>query len=107
MVYALSEDSVVTRFLRKLTNWLDSGRVRSSSRRCRCRTGRSRGGRTTWENIVTACSPCNLRKGGRTPDEAGVPLGTEPYRPRWMPPTRTALGVEDIPHPWRDWLPRA
>jgi 5-methylcytosine-specific restriction endonuclease McrA len=31
---------------------------------------RSRGGRTSWENIVTACAPCNLSKGGRTPKEA-------------------------------------
>ena len=28
---------------------------------------RSRGGQTTWENVVAACSPCNLRKGGRMP----------------------------------------
>ncbi|MDD3799995.1 MAG: HNH endonuclease, partial [Novosphingobium sp.] len=28
------------------------------------------GGRTTWENVTTACSPCNLRKGGRTPAQA-------------------------------------
>lgn len=33
---------------------------------------RSRGGRTTWENIVTACAPCNLTKGGRTPREASM-----------------------------------
>ena len=33
---------------------------------------RSRGGRTTWENIVTACAPCNLTKGGRTPRERGI-----------------------------------
>ncbi len=33
---------------------------------------RSRGGRTSWTNIVTACAPCNLRKGGRTPREAGM-----------------------------------
>ena len=31
---------------------------------------RSRGGQTTWENVVAACSPCNLRKGGKMPDEA-------------------------------------
>ncbi len=38
---------------------------------------RSRGGRTSWENIVTACAPCNLAKGGRTPQEAGMrPLMT-------------------------------
>lgn len=35
---------------------------------------RSHGGRTTWENVVTACSPCNLRKGGRTPEQAKMPL---------------------------------
>ena len=35
---------------------------------------RSRGGRTTWQNIVAACGPCNLKKGGRTPQQAGMPL---------------------------------
>mgnify|MGYP002279645775 CR=1 FL=1 len=33
---------------------------------------RSRGGRTTWENVVTACAPCNLSKGHRMPGESGV-----------------------------------
>ena len=42
---------------------------------------RSGGGRTTWENIVAACSPCNLRKGGRTPQQAGMPLRNAPHRP--------------------------
>ncbi len=42
---------------------------------------RSRGGRTTWENIVTACAPCNLAKGGRTPREAGVTPNRAPRRP--------------------------
>jgi 5-methylcytosine-specific restriction endonuclease McrA len=65
---------------------------------------RHRGGPTSWENIVTACSPCNLRKGGRTPEEAGMQLGSTPHRPRWMPPTKTALGLEEVPKPWRDWL---
>ncbi len=31
---------------------------------------RAQGGRTTWENVATACAPCNLRKGGRTPHQA-------------------------------------
>ncbi|KAK0330808.1 hypothetical protein LTR94_031378, partial [Friedmanniomyces endolithicus] len=35
---------------------------------------RSRGGRTTWQNIVAACGPCNLKKGGRTPGQAHMPL---------------------------------
>ncbi|HEY0053599.1 MAG TPA: HNH endonuclease [Caulobacteraceae bacterium] len=42
---------------------------------------RSKGGRSTWENIVAACSPCNLRKGGRTPREAGMHLHRTPTRP--------------------------
>ena len=42
---------------------------------------RSRGGRTTWENIVTACAPCNLSKGGRTPKEAGMIPRRLPRRP--------------------------
>lgn len=33
----------------------------------------SRGGRTTWENVVTACKKCNRKKGGRTPKEAQMP----------------------------------
>ena len=35
---------------------------------------RSRGGSTSWENVVCSCIPCNLRKGGRTPEEAGMRL---------------------------------
>lgn len=42
---------------------------------------RSRGGRTTWENIVTACSPCNLAKGGRTAREAHMQPFHYPARP--------------------------
>lgn len=42
---------------------------------------RSRGGQTSWENIVTACSPCNMRKGGRTPQSANMPLRFKPHRP--------------------------
>ncbi len=44
-------------------------------------TPRSRGGRTTWENIVTACAPCNLAKGGRTPREAAMQPRHHPRRP--------------------------
>lgn len=44
---------------------------------------KSRGGPTNWENIVTSCIPCNLRKGNRTPEEAGLPLLVRPQRPKW------------------------
>ena len=41
---------------------------------------RAQGGRTTWENVATACAPCNLRKGGRTPLQAGMRCGRSPIR---------------------------
>jgi 5-methylcytosine-specific restriction endonuclease McrA len=46
---------------------------------------RSRGGRATWENIVCACVRCNVRKGGRTPREAGMKLVRDPVEPRTSP----------------------
>ncbi|MHB9155788.1 MAG: HNH endonuclease [Endomicrobiales bacterium] len=44
---------------------------------------RSRGGRTGWDNIVTACIPCNYRKGNKLPDEAGMALLIKPSKPKW------------------------
>ncbi|MFW6051302.1 MAG: HNH endonuclease [Myxococcota bacterium] len=44
---------------------------------------RSRGGRSTWENLVTSCRICNLRKGRATPEEAGMALRRLPARPSW------------------------
>jgi 5-methylcytosine-specific restriction endonuclease McrA len=42
---------------------------------------RSRGGTDSWENVATACLPCNVRKANRTPREAAMPLLREPRRP--------------------------
>ena len=44
----------------------------------------SRGGGNTWENVVTSCSPCNNRKGGRLPEEAGLSLSTRPREPNYV-----------------------
>jgi 5-methylcytosine-specific restriction endonuclease McrA len=67
---------------------------------------RSRGGRTTWENIVTACAPCNLRKGGRTPREAGMHPGKHAKRPTMY--ELQDLGRRFPPHylheSWLDYL---
>jgi 5-methylcytosine-specific restriction endonuclease McrA len=41
-----------------------------------------RGGEHNWQNIVSACIPCNRRKAGRTPEEAGMPLLHQPRPPR-------------------------
>ena len=39
------------------------------------------GGTTTWQNIVAACSKCNLKKGGRLPKEAGMMPRVKPFQP--------------------------
>jgi len=44
---------------------------------------KSRGGKTDWANIVTACIPCNLRKADKLPHEAGMHLLLKPSKPKW------------------------
>ncbi len=67
---------------------------------------RSKGGRTSWTNIVAACSPCNLRKGGRTPREADMFPARKPERPTM--PQLQAMGRRFPPHhlhqTWMDYL---
>jgi 5-methylcytosine-specific restriction endonuclease McrA len=46
---------------------------------------RSRGGDTSWENVVCACVNCNVRKGGRTPQEAHMKLIRPPIKPKRSP----------------------
>ncbi len=43
---------------------------------------RSRGGEHTWENVVSACIPCNRHKAGKTPEQAGMRLLNHPSPPR-------------------------
>ncbi len=44
----------------------------------------SRGGENHWTNVVTACSPCNNRKGNLTPEEARMPLLSDPGEPNYV-----------------------
>ncbi len=46
---------------------------------------RSQGGLSRWENVVCSCHACNRRKGGCTPDQAGMRLLRPPRRPEWTP----------------------
>src|SRR5215218_2582735 len=62
---------------------------------------RSQGGKTSWENVVCSCVPCNLRKGGRTPEQARMRLLKKPVRPRWTPLFRGAAKRVT----YREWLP--
>lgn len=45
---------------------------------------RSRGGTKSWDNLVAACQPCNRRKGGRRPEEAGMRLLAPPAPPKYL-----------------------
>jgi len=66
----------------------------------------SKGGATSWENIVTCCQVCNTRKGARTPREAKMRLLKSPRRPNWSAKLCLRL-KEDDPIEWYDWIPGA
>lgn len=67
---------------------------------------RTYGGRTTWENVTTACAPCNLRKGGRTPHEATMYPAIKPYRPtsRQLVENGRRFPPNYLHASWRDYL---
>jgi 5-methylcytosine-specific restriction endonuclease McrA len=66
---------------------------------------RSQGGRREWNNIVTSCVPCNQRKGGRTPEKAGMTLLAHPVRPERMPDHLMTIQYQPgMPEQWRRWL---
>lgn len=58
----------------------------------------SRGGRTSWENLATACKSCNSKKGDRTPEEANMTLKHKPFKPSFIVFLRSFSGIHE------DWL---
>ncbi len=62
---------------------------------------RTAGGLTTWQNVVCACLECNRRKGGRTPEQAGMRLRKPPRRPSWTPFIARNLTAAR----YREWQP--
>ena len=60
----------------------------------------SRGGENTWENVVTACSPCNNRKGDRLPREAGMRLRDTPGEPNYVHLVWAVRRVTPIQEKW-------
>ena len=64
---------------------------------------RDRGGRTSWENIVTCAREVNTQKGNRLPHEAGLRLVCKPERPRWRPFVSIAAGSR-IDRSWSNFL---
>ncbi len=65
---------------------------------------RRQGGQTVWENIVAACYPCNDRKGGRTPEQAGMVLLRKPARPHALPLHSITLDPNAVPSVWLPYL---
>jgi 5-methylcytosine-specific restriction endonuclease McrA len=64
---------------------------------------KSRGGDSVWENVVTACAPCNLRKGDRLPEEASMTLRRAPRPPAPVLFIRLAA-PSGLPTSWRQYL---
>jgi 5-methylcytosine-specific restriction endonuclease McrA len=63
---------------------------------------RSKGGTSTWENIVASCAPCNRRKGDSLPRQAGMRLSRAPRTP--SPHVFIQVASPTIPHAWRQYL---
>jgi 5-methylcytosine-specific restriction endonuclease McrA len=63
---------------------------------------RAQGGKTCWENIVTACKGCNETKANRTPVQAKMRLLSKPHRPSWVPIFSIRVGSR-IPSQWETY----
>lgn len=63
---------------------------------------KSRGGEESWENLITACRPCNSIKGDRTPAEAGMNLLQKPFRPTHIMMIRQH--VPPVAEAWKPYL---
>jgi 5-methylcytosine-specific restriction endonuclease McrA len=63
---------------------------------------RSRGGDSVWENVVTSCGPCNMRKGNRLLDEAQMRLRVVPRAP--TPALFVTLSAARVPDGWEPYL---
>ena len=63
---------------------------------------RSRGGGSSWDNVVTSCAPCNLRKGNRLPHEIDMHPRTAPRPPR--PDVFISVAAPRQPNAWLPYL---
>jgi 5-methylcytosine-specific restriction endonuclease McrA len=66
---------------------------------------RSKGGMSSWDNIVASCAPCNRRKGDALPNHAGMSLRRKPRSP--SPAIFIHVASPTIPSAWRQYLPEA
>ena len=61
---------------------------------------RSRGGGSSWKNLITACKSCNAKKGDETPEEAYMPLLNKPFKPSYLMFLRDFGGFK-----YEEWKP--
>ena len=67
---------------------------------------RYRGGEHTWENVVSACVPCNRRKAGRTPEQAGMKLIHQPSLPKGNISFYIPYHYLQTQNEWQKYLPQ-
>jgi 5-methylcytosine-specific restriction endonuclease McrA len=67
---------------------------------------KSQGGRSSWDNIVCCCVKCNVKKGGRTPEQAHMHLITKPVKPKRSPVINIRLADERYSS-WKQFLDTA
>ncbi len=113
LVRGINEKQKSVKFSRQNVYDRDLGRCQYCGRLCSRKkatydhvTPRSMGGATNWSNIVIACFKCNQKKGGRTPEQAGMRLRTVPMKPKKLPATvQLLLGWRPgMPGAWRQWM---
>jgi 5-methylcytosine-specific restriction endonuclease McrA len=63
---------------------------------------RSRGGLTSWDNVVTSCAPCNVRKGACLPSEVGMSPSRKPRPP--LPGDFVLATQRAVPEAWLPYL---
>jgi 5-methylcytosine-specific restriction endonuclease McrA len=66
---------------------------------------RALGGPTDWTNIVTCCTTCNRRKGGKPLEQSGLQLRGKPRKPSWGPYVVMSIGLRNPPDAWRAYIP--
>ena len=67
---------------------------------------RTLGGKSSWDNIVCACTECNKKKGGRTPVQAGMKLVRKPFMPKRNPVVTLKLGSRKY-ESWKQFIDNA
>ena len=108
LVYMVKRPLVLRRLSRRAIFYRDGFRCQYCGKESKDMTldhimPRSRGGPHVWENVVSACIPCNHRKAGLTPKEANMRMLKTPTAPR--PNPYYMFHHRSILEEWRQFMP--